>query len=96
MRTANRARKHQRAELLSILTAEREPDMSFPVGVEGVPSEGVIIPALTADDQRELRTKELKKTRKRLELSELLMRRTMAKSLALCEVILLYMHLYVQ
>ena len=86
LRNVPSAHKHQRAELLTILTAAREPDMSFPVGVEGVASEGVIIPAMTKDDKREQRTKELQKTKKRLELSELLMQRTMAKSLSLCEV----------
>lgn len=79
-------KEHKTSLLLDVLTAAREPDMSFPVGVEGVAAESVIIPAESSDDRRELRTKELKKTKRRLEVAELMAERSIAKSLSLGEV----------
>jgi hypothetical protein len=85
LRHANKTYK-TRSQLLSILTAEREPDMSFPVDVDGVAAESVIIPAETADDRREKHTKTLKKEKATLNLAHLMAERSLAKSLSLCEV----------
>jgi hypothetical protein len=85
LRHANKTHK-ARSQLLSILTAEREPDMSFPVGVDGVAAESVIIPAKTEDDLREQHTKTLKKEKTTLNLAHLMAERSLAKSLSLCEV----------
>lgn len=69
-----------------MLTAVREPDMSFPVGVEGVASESVIVPPPTADDLREAHTRELVLQKKTERLVALLAKRTIAKALSLGEV----------
>jgi hypothetical protein len=79
-------KKHKASQLLDILTAVREPDMSFPVGVEGVAAESVIVPPRTADDKRERHTRELI-VRKRTEyMATMTARRTLAKNLSLGEV----------
>lgn len=72
--------------MLSIITAVREPDMSFPTGVEGVAAESVVVPKPSADDRREAHTKTLRRERRTLEVSQLLAERSLAKSLSLLEV----------
>lgn len=72
--------------MLSIVTAAREPDMSFPMNVEGVASEAVIIPPVTADDKRAAHTAALVKQRKLDATHPATVDRSLSKSLALCEV----------
>lgn len=84
VRHANR--KHKVSQLVEILTAEREPDMSFPVGVQGVAAESVIRPPQSADDRRELRTRELTRRKKKEHLATITDSRTLTRSLTLLEV----------
>lgn len=72
--------------MLSIVTAIRDPDMSFPLNVQGVAPAAVIVPPVTSDDLRAAHTKALAKQRKLDATLSAIADRSLAKSLSLCEV----------
>jgi len=83
-----RAKPHKNAigpSMIKVLTAHREPDMSFPMTVEGVAIDNVIIPEPSADDKREMHTIELQKEKLHEEFEQTHGTRSLAKHLALCE-----------
>jgi hypothetical protein len=79
-------RSNNATNMLRIVTAVREPDMSFPTGVEGIAAEGIVVPKLTADDKREIRTKEIALEKKEADHRYRTTRHSLTKSLALCAV----------
>jgi hypothetical protein len=78
--------KSKGPSMLSIVTAIREPDMSFPMGLHGVAVESLIVAPVTTDDLRAANTKTLRTQRRLQNTLDDSGRRTLAKSLAPCEV----------
>lgn len=68
------------------MNAARQPDMSLPLAIEGIPVEDALIPKLTADEERFNLLKTVKQTEKAKTLATANEVHTLEKSLCLFDV----------